>query len=120
MLASYGVEVRSVDPLGLRPLCSLPFFAFNHKRLYLCSNRTSPSNQVTFNYYLKGNLSVKFKRDIRHAFSGWKITNARLAGKYLCTAVNLDSLDLGLRFLDLSEEQTQSSFTSRKRKRDCL
>jgi hypothetical protein len=70
--------------------------------------------------FLKGNLTVKFKRDIRHAFSGWKITNARLAGKYLCTAVNLDSLDLGLHFLDLSEEQTQSSFTSRKRKRDLL
>ena len=66
------------------------------------------------------NLNIKLKLDLRRAFSGWKLTNARLAGKYLCTAVNLDSLDLGLRYLSLTEELSQSSFTTRKRKRDCL
>ena len=48
-------------------------------------------------------LTLPFKHDLRHAFSGWKLSNPRLASSYLCTVVNMHALDQGLRILNQTE-----------------
>jgi hypothetical protein len=65
---------------------------------------------MIFNYHYFGfdllkllGLPLPFKHDLRHAFSGWKLSNPRLASSYLCTVVNMDALDQGLRILDVTE-----------------
>jgi hypothetical protein len=59
---------------------------------------------------------LKFKQDLRHAFSGWKIVNARLASKYLCTSVNHDALDQGLHIASLTDPVETSFYKTKKRK----
>lgn len=67
-----------------------------------------------------GGLWVSFKQDLRHAFSGWKLTNPRLQSVYLCSVVNMDALDQGLRILDQTEVQYHGFLNKRTSGADVL
>lgn len=65
----------------------------------------------------------RYKRDLRHAFMGWRLQRPLLSVGWLCRAVELDALDLGLHYFRVTDRNVQNKVMlaprkGRKRKRE--